>query len=88
MILSRNNFDQLSDSTEIYAAKLAYIGATIATIGGGLQVIAAGIALEILEKSKNQDSQNQQIQSKESKIMQKQIDYLIKELNNLKQINR
>ena len=41
MILSRNNFDQLSDSTEIYVAKLAYIGATIATIGGGLQVIAA-----------------------------------------------
>ncbi|WP_132306551.1 translation initiation factor 2 [Paenibacillus sp. BK033] len=86
--MRRNNSDQSSDSTEIYAAKLAYIGATISTIGDGLQAISAGIALEILEKSKNQDSQNQQIQSKDSENLQKQIDYLMKELNKFKRIIR
>lgn len=71
-----NNFDQSSDSEEIFATKLAYIGAKFSTFGHDLQATAAGLTLEILEKSKKQDSQNKQTQYLEYEIMQKQVDYL------------
>lgn len=64
-----NNFDQSSDSTEIYADNLAYIGASFAAFGHDLQATAVELTLEILDKSKKADSI-------ESENMQKQIDFL------------
>lgn len=78
---NKSKTNQPSDSPELYAAKLAYIGSSISTLGDGLQAIAAGIALEALEK---QSSQDQNTQSNQSEKMQKQIDYLIKELKQIK----
>ena len=83
---NKNNINQSPDSREIYAAKLAFIGASISTLGDGLQAIAAGISLELLEKSYNGSSQSQNDQSKQSEKTQKQIDYLINELKQIKKI--
>lgn len=79
---NKNNINQSPDSREVYAAKLAFIGASISTLGDGLQAIAAGIAVELLEKS----SQSQNDQSKQSEKTQKQIDNLINELKQIKKI--
>lgn len=63
MTMRINNFDQ------IYATKLAYIGASFATFGHDLQATAAGLTLEISDKSKKTDTI-------ESENTQKQIDFL------------
>ncbi|MFE4140688.1 translation initiation factor 2 [Peribacillus sp. YIM B13472] len=83
---NKNNINQSPDSREIYAAKLAFIGASISTLGDGLQAIAAGIALELLEKSNNGSSQSQNDQSKQTEKTQKQVDDLINELKQIKKI--
>ena len=76
MTVRINNFEQSSDSTEIYATKLANMGTTFATFGNDLQANAAGITLERLEKLKNTDSI-------ESDNMQKQIDNLDELINKI-----
>jgi hypothetical protein len=48
--------------------------------------LAAGLALQELEKSNNQSSQSQYDQLKQLDSTQKQIDYLIKELKHIKKI--
>ncbi|MGN4124418.1 translation initiation factor 2 [Lysinibacillus sphaericus] len=83
-----NNVNQSTDSLEIYAAKLAYIGASISTLGDGLQAIAAGLALEALQKANNQNSDGSDNQTKQAESMQKQIDYLISELKQIKKTLR
>lgn len=83
---NKNKSNQPSDSIDIYIAKLAFIGATIVTLGDGLSALAAGLALQELEKSNNQSSQSQYDQLKQSESTQKQIDYLIKELKHIKKI--
>ena len=55
----QNNLNHAFDSPEIYAAKLAFIGASISTLGDGLQAVAAGISLELLQKANNKSSQDQ-----------------------------
>lgn len=82
----KNKSNQNGDSQEIYAAKLAYIGSAIVTLGDGLVAIAAGLTLESLIKSKNQGSTNGEYQSFQTENMQKQIDYLINELKHIKKI--
>ena len=87
----KNQNNQPSDSLDLYVAKLAFIGASIATLGDGLSAVAAGIALEALEKkeqSNNKSPQNQNGQSKQLEKMQKQIDDLINELNQVKKMFR
>jgi len=81
---NENNSNQPTDSLEIYAAKLAYIGTSISTLGDGIQTIAAGLALQALQKSNNNNSQNNNDQAKQAENMQKQIDYLISELKQIK----
>ena len=51
-----NKSNQPSDSTDIQIARLAFIAATITTLGDGLAALAAGLALQELEKSNNQTS--------------------------------
>jgi gas vesicle protein len=80
---NQNNLNQASDSLEIYAAKLSFIGASISTLGDGLQAIAAGISLELLQRAKTESPQGQDEQSKYQEKMQKQIDYLINELQKI-----
>ena len=81
---NQNNFNQAFDSPEIYAAKLAFIGASISTLGDGLQAVAAGISLELLQKANNKSSQDQNVQSNYQEETQRQIDTLINELKKVK----
>lgn len=64
----RNNENQASESNEdlleIQAARLAYIGASIAVIGDGVSAIAALLALQLLERQKAQAQQTAQSQQK------------------------
>lgn len=86
--MTKNNPQQPSEATDIQIAKLAYIGASISTLGDGLSAVAAGLALNALEKSNNQNPQVQNNdQSKEVDDLQKQIDYLINELKQVKKID-
>lgn len=83
---NKKNLEQSSDSMNIQIARLAFIGASIVTLGDGISAIAAGLALEALEKSNNQDSQNTDTQLAQSKDIQKQMDYLINELKHIKRM--
>ncbi|MFJ7665584.1 translation initiation factor 2 [Lysinibacillus sp. NPDC097195] len=78
-----------SDSQDLQIAKLAYIGSAISALGGGIQLIAAGLAIDVLEnsnKQSSQSSQKQNEQSKQAENMQKQIDSIIKELKQIKRM--
>jgi len=65
---------------------LAYVGLVITTLGNGIETIAAGLALEALRKSNTSNSQNDMEQSMKKDNMQKQINYLIYELKQVKKI--
>ncbi|MEA0553200.1 translation initiation factor 2 [Lysinibacillus irui] len=90
--MGRNNKqNQGNESIEIYAAKLSYIGTAISTLGDGLQTIAAGLVLEALQNANNDSSQNNNgngngNQTVKIDNMQKQIDYLITELKQIKKM--
>lgn len=75
-----------SESQDLQIAKLAYVGASISALGGGIQLIAAGLAIDVLENSNKQSSQKQNEQSKQAENMQKQIDSIIKELKQIKRM--
>lgn len=83
MNTNKKNSDQSSDSQDIQIARLTFIGASIVTLGDAISAIAAGLALEALEKSKNGDSGTPPTKSKD---MQKQLDYLINELRQIKKM--
>ncbi|MFJ7738353.1 translation initiation factor 2 [Lysinibacillus sp. NPDC097287] len=80
--------NQSADSIDIQIAKLAYVGASISSLGGGIQLIAARLVIDALEKSNNKRSQNQDEQSKKLEDMQKQINSIIKELKQVKRMMR
>ncbi|WP_240941148.1 translation initiation factor 2 [Paenibacillus sp. HB172176] len=73
-----DELDQLSAYSEIQIARLAFIGATIATIGDGLAALAAGLALEDLENPINQRSQH--THHHQLLTAQRNLDYYIGEL--------
>jgi hypothetical protein len=73
-----------NDSQDIQIARLAFIGASIATLGDAIAAVAAGLALEALEKSSNQNPGSSDEQSKHSAKMQQEIDYIINELKQIK----
>ncbi|MCM3359790.1 hypothetical protein MKX96_12460 [Psychrobacillus sp. FSL W7-1493] len=50
----QNNQNQVP--VDVLVAKLALFGATLTTKGDGIAALAAGIALQELEKSKSQNS--------------------------------
>lgn len=74
-----------SDSLDLYAAKLAVVGAAVTVLGDGIVLLAANLALEALEQSNNGTSNNS-TQSKDSKNTEQQIDYLISELKQIKKM--
>ncbi|MGO4106270.1 translation initiation factor 2 [Paenibacillus sp. YAF4_2] len=60
---SSGSNDQNSESMELIAARLAYIGTIITTLGDSISAIAAGIALRALEEetfSQSRTELNQQ----------------------------
>lgn len=76
-----------TDAQEIHIARLAFIGASVATLGDAISAVAAGLELEALEKkSSNQNSQNPDEQSKHTSKMQQEIDYIINELKQIKRM--
>ncbi len=82
-----NDMGQNVESPEVYAAKLSFIGSTLSTLGDGLQAIAAGIALQELEKASDteQDSPNVLNQLED---MQQQIDYLASKIDRMERRSR
>lgn len=80
-----NKDNQNNQSTpEIFAAKLALFGTALSTLGDGIQTIAAGIALEILENANNKTSPDQTDQLKQMEDrMQKEINQLTRKLENM-----
>lgn len=73
--------DQSSDSLDTDIAKLAFLGATLTTIGDGITAIAAGMALQQLEDKQSSNSQAE-LQKQVDK-MQKQIDQLTYKMERL-----
>jgi|tagenome__1003787_1003787.scaffolds.fasta_scaffold20972641_2 hypothetical protein len=55
---NESNFQigQNPETPETYAAKLAFIGAALSTLGDGVSTIAAGISLQELQNANNQNS--------------------------------
>ncbi|MFF2091589.1 hypothetical protein [Paenibacillus sp. NPDC058174] len=74
---------QSFNKSENNAAKLALIGSAVTTLGDFITTIAAVIALEELAVSDILDQENQRTQDEKMSNMQKQIDYLSAQLNQL-----
>ncbi|OXS62393.1 hypothetical protein B1A99_00550 [Cohnella sp. CIP 111063] len=77
--------EQLAKLRDIQIARLAFIGASIATIGDGISTYAAALALEVLEEANNQRSQPSSSHFKNLDIAQKQLDYYIQQLQHMRQ---
>lgn len=78
-----NNTDS-EPSLELIAARLAYAGATITTIGDVLSTISAGISLRLIEEE-NQPKKSPYSEN-DLKNMQKEIDQLIRELRHIRKL--
>lgn len=76
-----NNSKNLND---IEIAKLGFIGASIAAVGDGIAAVAAGLALEALENEQRAQYRNRQ--SLQVETTQKQLDYFINELMQIRKI--
>jgi hypothetical protein len=81
-----NNLKQNKVSFDLQIARLVYIGSTISTLGGGLQTLAAALAVNALEKSSSQNFQNPTENAKHTEELEMQIDSIIKELKQIKKI--
>ncbi|MEK5184788.1 hypothetical protein MKY51_06635 [Solibacillus sp. FSL R5-0691] len=73
-------------SLEIIAARLAYAGAAVTTIGDVLGMISAGIALKLLEEQNGQQPSNDKGNESDFKQMQNEIDKLIRELRQIRKM--
>lgn len=81
--MNNDKIKQHSDSQDVLIAKIPFIGSSITTLGEVIMTIAAGLAVDVLEKSSNKGSQSLDAQSKS---MQKQLDYIINELKQIKKM--
>lgn len=79
----RNNKDS-APSLELIAARLAYAGATITTIGDVLSTISAGITLKLLE-DENETTPSSYCEN-DLKQMQMEMDQLIRELRQIRKM--
>lgn len=75
-------------SLEILAARFAYAGAAITTLGDMLATISAGITLRLLEEeaSSKSSTSNSNLFPFEVEQMQLQMDELIREMKHLKKM--
>lgn len=80
MSKNKDNFTDLLAGMENDAAKLAVIAGIITTLGDALATIAAIMALEEAQKSNNNNNNN----SNKIDELEKQVQYLTKELHKLK----
>ncbi|WP_274309878.1 hypothetical protein [Solibacillus daqui] len=84
---SRSNNEQ---SLEVLAAQFEYASVAVITIGNILATISAGITLRLLEEasstSSNSKSTNSNLFNFEVEQMQRQMDDLIGEMQNLKRM--
>ncbi|WP_431808071.1 hypothetical protein [Lysinibacillus sphaericus] len=80
MSKNKDNFTDLLEGMENDAAKLAVIAGIITTLGDVLATIAAIMALEEAQKSNNNNNNN----SNKIDELEKQVQYLTKELHKLK----
>ncbi len=80
MSKNKDNFTDLLAGIENDAAKLAVIAGIITTLGDALATIAAIMALEEAQKSNNNNNNN----SNKIDELEKQVQYLTKELHKLK----
>ena len=78
--------DKNGPSLELIAARLAYVAAAIVTLGDFIATIAAGIALKLVEQSESEDSSTIDAMDEDIRQMNKQMDYLIRELRQLKKM--
>ncbi|WP_339262773.1 hypothetical protein [Lysinibacillus sp. FSL K6-3209] len=81
MSKNKDNFTDLLAGIENDAAKLAVIAGIITTLGDALATIAAIMALEEAQKSNNNNNNNN---SNKIDELEKQVQYLTKELHKLK----
>lgn len=73
---------------ELVAARFVYAAAAVSTLGDLLEMIAAGITVQILEQKANQAGAaalGTAIQEEDVLQMNQQIDYLINELGEIRQ---
>ncbi|GKU79603.1 translation initiation factor 2 [Paenibacillus sp. L3-i20] len=73
-----------NDLRDIEIAKLAFIGASIATIGDGIAALAAGLALDALQQ--DYQALNNKRNSAVIGSSQEQLDYFINELVKIRNI--
>jgi NhaP-type Na+/H+ or K+/H+ antiporter len=78
----QNNKDN-KDIRDIEIAKLAFIGASIATLGDGIAALAAGLALDALEQDYKTKNNSRNASNKSTK---NQLDYFINELIKIRNI--
>lgn len=81
--MTKNNAEaQNADSFDIYVAKLAVAGAAVVVLGDSLALLAASLALQSLQQSSSDPPTPLPQQPDE------QIDYLIRELKQIKKMMR
>ncbi|WP_432703105.1 hypothetical protein [Lysinibacillus sphaericus] len=80
MSKNKDNFTDLLAGMENDAAKLAVLAGVITTLGDVLATIAAIMTLEEAQKSNNNNNNN----SNKIDELEKQVQYLTKELHKLK----
>lgn len=79
--------DKSTPSLEVIAARIAYLGGAVTTLGDFLATIAAGIALKLVEQQSDSDNQSTIAATEEDlRQMNKQMDYLIRELRQIKKM--
>lgn len=83
MSKNKDNFTDLLAGMENDSAKLAVIAGIITTLGDVLATIAAIMALEEAQKSNNNNNNNNNNSNKIDEL-EKQVQYLTKELHKLK----
>ena len=81
-----SNNEKNTPSLELIAARLAYLGGAVTTLGDLLATIAAGIALKLVEQSESGSDSKIDAPDEDLRQMNKQMDYLIRELRQLKKM--
>ncbi|MER2120105.1 MAG: hypothetical protein ABS935_07530 [Solibacillus sp.] len=81
----KNDMDA-TPSLEVIAARLAYAGAAVTTIGDVLSMISTGITLKLLEEKNGQQPSNVNGNESDFKQMQNEIDKLIRELRQIRKM--
>lgn len=83
-----NSSNQNNDAEDRLIAKLAFWGGALATLGDTFATISAGLALQQLDKDKDQSTDDQSDLVQQIENMQKQIDQLTYKLEKMERKKR